>query len=1345
MSQKTINTFQDGMNLDIADLMMKNSLVRFAQNIRIVNLEGRSFLITNLQGTERKFTISTGFKAIATEEYNGVLYIISKSETQLEIGSYPSVDPSSGGNIWVYRPLNNLTGGLTVGGVANSFRLDLSALGLPSGDLVLQKIVIQPDYDRSVNILFTIKGYKPRIVNSKFVVTNSGGNIALSYSPTRPGNANSNQYSTSSVDDETSTILYSTKILKLALNSISTGGKLKPGNYTYVFHYMTEDFNQTNVVGQSSICQIAFGDSEFTRKGGDETQETDKRVLLNLTNVDTEFQYLKVYCLYSSGQEAVTQQYLEFTQPIQIIGEVMTFIHSGYEELAEVAADTVNVDYSTIEGADCSTQVSGYYFMGGIKERSFDYTQFRAAAAGVTPIFKSVLLPATGLPGYADPSNVYNYMGSFGNETYPYGMVFIMNDGTLSPVFPTKGANIVSSAGPSVVHHYEGVPAPGQWYKGLVTFPSSNHYVPYDNGVRVKALDFSLATIPDYIKQNSIGFFFVRGERKSNLITQGILIPTFKAPVIEDFSTDDDSNNTYWERFKDNIEDNNFFKYLPCLDSMIEAYRKEVRGDAGETNDDKNVLDADNRIKDGYMPIFINDLKNMDNHKGGWTSTSNPEIWFAKQQDTWARHWALLSGDALLNEPFFVTQLQRDNLGVQQLGKIQFRVQGLISPLFAGDISGAESPTQTGLKYDFSSIIPYSAPSIKTSRRISFVPGEALATGSDFVSKLAATLYFEFINGSPDKEIFYHVYTQMNAFFGVEMEEGAIGQLADSEKGAANPIGGNARIGSRLFGAKSDASISNNITSGVRYTNYNTLVNGAFLVNIYNSPTVPSADDLFPTIDNVAYRQVSPRYAWSDVPMNNLISVFGGDCYIAKAYRKLNQSGSRNAAIREPDPNLRRNIDQGQLVSWWQEAKYNLNLRQPKLFDASESEERSFFPYQSRGDFNEYRGYRYPETVSHSQGYSELLQPKSFFPLPSLAPYIENYFFSRIAHSARHIPNAFRNGFRSFLPGNYKDYDSSMGQITGMFNLRGNLLVIFEHGIGMTAIEQRVPVGGDAAGAIFLKPSEILPTTLSYVSREIGSQDNLSLVQTPGAVYGVDRSRCKIWKMSMDGLKVISDDTVSSWLVINSPVKPRSGYDFVNSEVIFCTDNWTLAYREGLERFVSFYSLGSAPNLLARRENDMYSFIDHQAWIHNAPVYTIYEQEKDVIIEMVVNDNITTTKVYDFINIISNEVPPSKVEFYTYNQEEAVEPTINLGATNQYAKIDYGVDVITEEPNILYRDKRFVAQIPYREGYNPGSASDPWGIEARIRDKYLIIRLTYRTNLSLQLASVITSLRYSYS
>lgn len=1347
MSNKVINTFHDGLNLDVADMMMKNSFLRFAQNVRILNLGGTSYLISNLQGTERKFTISSGFSPIAAEEYNGVLYIISKNETQLEIGSYPSVDPQETGNIWIYRPINNLIGGPTILGVTNAFRLNLEVLGL-SGETIIQKLIVQPDYDRTVNLLFTIRGYKPRIINSRFSAIRNQSSLALKYVMREPG-ANINEYSLDSVEDETSTILYSTKILGIDFSSISSGGKLKPGNYQYVFHYMTEGFNQTNVVGQSSTCQVAFGEIENNRKGGDETQETDKRVILSLSNIDTNFRYLKVYCMYSSGQEATSQQYLEFTHPVQITGETLNFNHTGYEELAEVSADTVNIDYATIESADCSTQAGGFYFFGGIRQRSFDFKEFKIESAKISPTFKSFNLPGSSLPGYADPANVYRYTGGFGDETYPYGIVYIMNDGSLSPVFPTKGVTITSSAGPSVTHNYEPVPGEGKWYKGLVKFPSSNHYLPYDNGVKVKSLEFNLNTIPQSIKDQSVGFFIVRGERMTNLITQGILIPTFKVPVIEDFSTNKDGNNTYWEQRKGDINDTNVFKFLPCLDSLVEAYCMMAR-DGGNTY---AVLDPNNRIQDGYMPIFINDLKNMDSQKGGWTPNSNPEIWYSEQNATWARHWALISGEALLNEPFYVTQLQKDSMGIKQLGKVSFRVKGKPTSLFnIGGFPGHPEPpaNNTGLWYEFNSIIPYASAVIRTARRTVFVPGERQETGNDFISYLAATMYyFQFSSISPTQEWFFFVKTMMNSYFGVEMEVDPLkGELTDATKGANNPIGGNARIGnSNLVKAykSSNSAISPNITSGTMYSNNDKVVNGAFLVNVYASATPGTPDDLYPTIDNISYRQVTKRYAWADLPTNKLIPVFGGDCYIGKIYRKLNQSGERITSLRESDAALRSNIDQGQLVSWWQESKYNLALRQPKLYDESENEERSFFPYESRGDFFKYRSYRYPETVSHSQGYSELLRPKSFFPSPSLAPSIENYFFSRITHSERHIPNAFRNGYRSFLPNNFKDYDSSLGQITGMFNLRGNLLVIFEHGMGITAIEQRVLTGADVAGGVFALPSEVLPPTLTYITREIGCQSHLSLVQTPGAVYGVDESRGKLWKVTPEGIKVISDEGLSSWLISSSPVRPRSGYDLENNEVIFCTDYWTLAYREGLEKFVSFYSFGSSPTLFTRRENELYSFVNNQAWKHNAPVYTIYDEEKEVIVEMVVNDTVATTKVYDYINIISNQVAPLKIELYSYNQDEHVGPVIDVPATNQYTKIDFEDNFFTEEPNIMYRDKKYIAQIPYRLDYNPGTGENNWGAGGRMRDKYMILRLTYKTSESLQLASVITALRLSYS
>lgn len=1315
--QKQVNTFHAGMNLDIADIIMPDKLARFAQNVRFVNLAGSNFIVSNIKGNQVRFQLTTGFKPVAAQEFNGVLYIVSWNDNpvsenykKLELGTYPSPDYADiNGNIYVYRPLHNLD------------EADFRTLAFDINEKpIIQKLEIQPDYDESCNMVFTIVGKTPRIVNTRFKVNKLAAALELNVIAPRAAAANSNSYQNGTVAKESSLILSSDKMLKIAFNTITSGGKLKLGNYTYVFQYMTEDFNKTGIVGQSMLCQVAFGNSLNSLQGGDESQESNKRVILNLTNVDTDFAFLKVFALYSSGQEALAQQTLELTQPIPITGSTMQFTHTGYEELAEVSADTVNLDYAVIESANASTQIGGYYMLGGVVQRSYNYQPFKDAAASVVPSFKVADLPTGTLPDYADPANVYNYLGYMGFESYPFGMVFVMPGNQLSPVFPIQGKYFTGADAdePALTGNNQA--------NGIITFPSSNQFRCHKTGrVRVKYLQFDFSAGPMLaIKNQCLGFFIVRGERRPWAITQGIMIPTLRVPPIE--YTKYEAGEVYEHVYLDGT-DSSRYKNVPLMDNLIEAHEL----DGNQSSDDSRVMTVDLQEDPavGRMPIYINDLKAI-----------NP----ARLDNIPQNQWAFISGEALLNEPAYVTALQRSNSYVQQVAKINFTVQENMKTMFLGNPWNGSGGILTGIHYLMTSLnnTGYTAPgtaNFKLAKLIDYVIAETFATGSKFISKMIHR-YFTF--GTVHRYA-YGVYQAFNSYFGIEMTDA----LIDSTRSATNPISGNARIAGGLYNSSDQP-----LTSGTRYNNLNTTVPGGFLANVYPDTNIPAqlvggsyVNSLYPSIDTVSYKQCSKWYSWSDIPlsgpMTNKVDVYGGDCFISRVSRRLYQSGFRDSGTSGNSTWPRANMPSGILITWYQESKYNLWLRQEKLFDASETMKRSFFPLKSNGDAVDYQQYRYPETLESSPGYTEVMPPKTFFAPPSLAPFIQNQFFSRIYHSEKHIPNAFKNGYRNILPTNFKDYDSSMGVITGLFNHRGKLVIIFQHGMGITDIEQRVPIGGDAAGEVFIKPTDVLPPTIQYLSREIGCQDNLSLVQTPGAIYGVDRSKDKIWMIS-DKLEVISDNSIASFITGNI-VNPRSGYDLQFNEVLFTTDNWTICWKEGMNVWVSFYSF--KPDFYARRTKDMYSFLTSTAWLHNTMNFSIYGEDKDAIVEFVFNPNIQLTKVLDYLNLIGNEVAPIKVEVYTYNQEVELGETIDVPSCNQYVRIDNVYDAVREASPIIYRDKKFVVAIPSRTDYSPGSAEDRWSIGGRLRDKHIIVRLTYNTQSPLELASVISNYRYSVS
>jgi hypothetical protein len=852
------------------------------------------------------------------------------------------------------------------------------------------------------------------------------------------------------------------------------------------------------------------------------------------------------------------------------------------------------------------------------------------------------------------------------------------------------------------------------------------------------------------ITSNTVGFFFVRGQRVPNAITQGILLPTMKAPTIypdsDDFgynidksggSTDGANDYYILNRNDVQVNDTKVYRHVINLDGIIEAYARH--GNDGDASN-RSVVNENGAIKDGYIPLWMNDGTNINyDFQGVYGTTPMPKnLWYSKTGDTYAKHWGMLSSDAILNQPEYITLLSRENVKIHQLSKAGFLVKNdsRISPL-------ALSASSWGSHYEMNDNTWYSSLSLKDVKNLVFVDENSKGVG-DFQGVIKTSLFAAPEDSTDSKH--WLVANHYNSFFGVIMSD-TNGQLQDSSKGASNPIGGNTRPGKATDGGPGREAY-------VNYSNLGLTVPAAFLVNLYGAGGVLSADTLYPTVDGITYKQVSPRYSWADsaayinlagAASPNRIEVFGGDCYIGTTTRKLGHCPDP-VETAQVDFTKRWNIDSGLIITWCQESKYNPYLRKPRLYDTSESEKRSFFPYKTFGDIIQYRKYRYPETNYTCIGNATLSPPKSFFKISDLSPIIRNRYLNRIYHSEKHIPNAFKNGYRSFTPNNYRDYDSSMGAIIAMFNHRGGLLIIFEHGVGMTTIEQRVQTGVDAAGAIFVEPSGVLPPTLSYLSREIGSQDPLSLIQTPTAVYGVDRAKDKIWRIS-DGMKVISDESISSWIIENPVVNPRSGYDFENGEVIFTTDNWTLCFTETIDNFTSFYTLNDA-YMYARRNKHFYSFKDNVAHRHNSDSYTIYGNAKETIVEFVVNKANALAKVIDYVNVISNEVPPQTMEVFSYNQDVAIGPVLNPAGMNQYTRVDYGVDIVTEEYTMKYRDKKYVVQVPDRTNYEVGTPQDDWGwLEStgRMRDKSMIIRLTYVTDNPLELSSVLTYFRYSQS
>ena len=251
---------------------------------------------------------------------------------------------------------------------------------------------------------------------------------------------------------------------------------------------------------------------------------------------------------------------------------------------------------------------------------------------------------------------------------------------------------------------------------------------------------------------------------------------------------------------------------------------------------------------------------------------------------------------------------------------------------------------------------------------------------------------------------------------------------------------------------------------------------------------------------------------------------------------------------------------------------------------------RSFFPRKQQMQIG---NYKMPDSYLYNDAYRASLGFKCYFTLQDIN-YIKNSFSNRIQYSEIAIQDSFKNNYRSSLSTYFRDYSTEYGGITKLIGFEGYLLVVFEHGIGIAVINERVLAGNGDGEPVFINTNNVLPEELTIISDTYGTQWSESVVKSEaGYVYGVDTIAKKIWRVKGQQIEILSDFKVNKFLVDNISLGEKEKFPIIgiknvkthynnNKKDIMFTfyDDvykdeekvWNLCYNELLGQFVTFYS-----------------------------------------------------------------------------------------------------------------------------------------------------------------------------
>jgi hypothetical protein len=402
--------------------------------------------------------------------------------------------------------------------------------------------------------------------------------------------------------------------------------------------------------------------------------------------------------------------------------------------------------------------------------------------------------------------------------------------------------------------------------------------------------------------------------------------------------------------------------------------------------------------------------------------------------------------------------------------------------------------------------------------------------------------------------------------------------------------------------------------------------------------------------------------------------------------------------------------------------------------------------------------YDSPESYFFNKGYAEYLGPRQGVGIDLLQPLTDNRFPTRIRPSLTHTFGALRDGYRQFIPADAKDFDYEPGEIQAIDVLFDQLYSFQNRAINMHPVSERVTQQGSAGSTAILGQSEGLTGYKMTIKQGYGTQHRFGVIKANQALYCIDWNKRSIMRVMGQQVQMLDiDKGVQTWLrnIIGLgssgysdalEVLPNAHtcalgihgvYNRKYKDVIWTIKmeghTKTIAFSEEMDTFLGTH--GYKPNMYGQVGEDLYSFVDNSAWLHDkSNKYNNFYGVQDIWkVRVSVAEGAEITKHYDNLIITSNNRVFSAIKFETQHQLAEQRPFM---ATTEFWYAP------------TYRENEW--RLPVRRADNTKepelSIYDNFGLDKTpMRGRYLIIELEYDGDKELWVREIITFYNQSFA
>lgn len=1142
----------------------------------------------------------------------------------IDIGYFLSSLQDKGKMVYEYNPLKNFRITQDIGQPSSSdyvpagsiVDMDTELLNFNLNNPV--QMDIQNSYDGSVNIILNDNNNIPRMINSRFSALENNTYEIVD----RIGNNDTNIYDDSQFDIDSSLYKRVNTIPQIKFNGILQHGSLKVGNYVFYIRLSDADDNESDFVGETGIISIFKGhdNDPGSIDGGFRDEDSYKSVQLTISNIDLAYDYVKIYYTRATSDinENRSVSAYKINQKYPVKNQTCSIIITGNEDISQISIEEINVKYFIADKAKSQVQCQNRFFMGNVNKYEPDHQDLSDISLRFIPYVQSIQASSligelncqytdnTGIGSeYYSSNNIYNYVGYHQGEIYRFGIVYILNNGTLSPVYNIRGINELTT-----LDNINFTSEDNIWNgtdRKYISIDDNTYKLTYhqdcnskgvfrvprqsinQNGIQICSIGIYMpSAVISYLKDKVSGFFFVRQKRIPTVLAQVFTMPIDKLsglPII--YHTEE--NNGEIERFFDD--------YRSLEATYTNRLYKVDRSKFWSTSEFVGIC-PEFELRQPYFNSLFTGIQfklrksSLQPSEGPWLKRDTYNDRHYSSIDTWANNTDDSFKDVYI-------QAMSDNMKVVEVRDKVFRGRaGEAEEAWRFEYIGQES------KNDAAKNI----------------------TRGIYSAQLAMV-------GDLEPGVYYDIYIpgyvdSISSLFQIRYEDDSP-YYAIGDRVSLNDIQylySQKRLSTNLL----DTLIDNSLTTG--YIN-NFYRGDCYICNFthrlnrnFQDPETPTNDVI---VDNNTWKN---NYSVDNTESNNNIN-----------------RGDVNA------------VELGSWITVKVRSSYNLSIRS---LDSSYPDEealtglkRGFYPLQAMSTKG---NTKIPSSNVINDGFSTTVSERYNYTLPDV-PYIKNRYDTRIMYSDLSIGDAFKNGYRVFELTNYRDYPRTYGGIVSLQEMRGNIVCVFEHGVVLIPVNERAISGQGSGGYAYINTSNVLPENPIVLSDTFGSQWQESVIKTSLGIYGVDTVAKKIWRTNGQVFECISDFKISEFLNQNISLTERettpiigirnvkTHYNKFKQDIMFTFyDNlygfnekvWNVCYNELLQKWVTFYSW--VPSYSENIYNQFFSFNrDTSKWIAKLGASNINNINADgVVLDCnTINNDALSQDYIGTLSLVGRELP----------------------------------------------------------------------------------------------------------